>query len=664
MITPEAQAEAQMAEQARQEQEYKDLFDYQTAIVSIKNTIADFSTDVSDAKQRRLERYADIDPEELRQGGDIAQDETFIADRLIDGNIMRDIPDKAGFLLADGKLGDFRCVSRPAKEAKKVEEEFTKGLTYSGWYKDWYRTMDGSELHGRDYLEVVFDPTKPLHVGFEHVGYERLFFNRKVENIQDSERVIRQYDMTLLKLRTMNKFSPEVTQVIYDKYKDKRRDECIKVYKIYTKFNNCVYVHWYTEDADVHDWLAPVEKLYIGVDIEHEEMVEQEIPMTDQLGMPLSDEMGMPLMTKGMVPQKVMKPMEMDMYPIFTYIYREDEQECLVEKKGRGFLDFPMQEANTCIITAFVNGAVRASGLYASPKQMGDSDGADIKQIDTVIEPNRVYNTPLEFWGPAYPDVTLLQAVQFLQTMNAQSAGKFSFATNNRKDSRKTAKELGLAEQEENKVKSTDLATFAEFVRAVLSYSWLIVQNRAKQNKIPFLQIEQQMPMAPGIPEAGGAPIMMNDVEAISQVYDIRPAGEAAMEREQKAMKIQQDYPVFQATPLGQRLLEEYVKIRYPENAEEFVSILQAGDVGKMLVQSYAQLLQAFMQPEEWAALPPDQKQKLLQLATATQQYLTNGQQTNIPQGSGQNNANAGAGQSPQGASSTSQTGVEGAPGN
>lgn len=651
-LTTEEKEPILTEEQAAAEQEYKDLFDFQTAVVSIKSLISDFSSDIDDAKQRRLERYADIDPEELRERGDIAQDETFIADRLIDGNIMRDIPDKAGFLLADGKLGDFRCISRPGKESKKVEVEFTKGLTYSGWYKDWYRTMDGGELHGRDYLEVVFDPTKPLHVGFEHVGYERLFFNRKVENIQDSERVIRQYDMTLLKLRTMGKFDPKVTQVIYNKYKDKRRDECIKVYKIYTKYNNCVYVHWYTEDADIHEWLSPVEKLYVGVDIEHEEMQMQLV--NDPIYGPMPQQ----------VPVTTVVPMEMDMYPIFTYVYREDEQECLVEKKGRGFLDFPMQEANTCIITSFVNGASRAAGLYASPKNAGDSDGADIKQLDTIIEPNKVYNTPLEFWGPPYPPVELMQGVQFLKTMNAESAGRFSFATSNRKDSRKTAKELGIAEQEENKVKSTDLATFAEFVRVVLSFAWLIVQNRAKQNKIPFLQQEQQMPMAPGVPEAGGAPIMVNDIETITQVYDIRPAGEAAIERQDKAMKIQQDYPVFQATPLGPRMLEEYVKIRYPENADEFVGILQAGDVGKMLVQSYAQLLQAFMQPEEFAALAPEAKQRLLQLATATQQYLTNGQQTNIPAGGGQNQAQGGTGQSPQGANSPQQSAVEGAPGN
>jgi hypothetical protein len=657
MITPTTEeqqplTEEQIQQQAAQEQEYKDLFDYQTAVVGIKQLINDFSSDVDDAKQRRLERYADIDPEELRERGDIAQDETFIADRLIDGNIMRDIPDKAGFLLADGKLGDFRCISRPGKESKKVEVEFTKGLTYAGWYKDWYRTMDGGELHGRDYLEVVFDPTKPLHVGFEHVGYERLFFNRKVENIQDSERVIRQYDMTLLKLRTMGKFDPKVTQVIYNKYKERRRDECIKVYKIYTKYNNCVYVHWYTEDADIHDWLSPVEKLYIGVDVETTQMVEQMV--MDPIYGPMPQQ----------VEQTTMVPMEMDMYPIFTYVYREDEQECLVEKKGRGFLDFPTQEANTCIITAFVNGASRAAGLYASPRSAGDTDGADIKQLDTIIEPNKVYNTPLEFWGPAYPDVTLLQAVQFLQTMNAQSAGKFSFAASNRKDSRKTATELGIAEQEENKVKSTDLATFAEFVRVVLSFSWLIVQNRAKQGKIPFLQVEQQMPMAAGIPEAGGQPILQNDVETISQVYDIRPAGEAAIERQETTQKMMQDWPVIQATPLAPVFLEDFIKLRYPEKADKYVSTLQAGDVGKMLVQSYATLLQAFMQPEEFAALSPDQKQKLLQLATATQQYLTNGQQTNIPPGSGQNQAPSGTGQPPQGADSNQQSGVEEAPGN
>jgi hypothetical protein len=610
--------EAQMmAEQQQPDPEWEELFLFDKAAPLIKQQVGQFQDEVLACEQRRKERYADIDPEKLRETGEIQPDETFIADRLIDGNIMRDLPDKAGFLLSDGKLGDFRCLTNPNKEAKNVEKEFTEGLTYSGWYKDWYRTMDGATLHGRDYLEVVFDPTKPLHVGFEHVGFDKLFFNRKVENIQDSERVIRQYDMTLFKLRTMPKFAQEQTQKLYDKYKDRRRDETIKVYKIYTKYANCVYVHWYCEEADVTDWLSAPEKLYIGIDAESIEMVPVETP--------IMDEAGNIVITEQLQPQTVVKPVEIDFYPIFTYIYREDESECLVEKRGRAFLDFPMQEANTAIITGFVNAVVRASNVYASPEGEGDSDGGDIKQLDTVLEHGKIYNKPLKFWGTNFPPLELLQGVQFLQTMNAQSAGKFSFATNNRKDSRKTAKELTLAESEENKVKTTDLATFSEFTRAVLSFCWLIVQSRAKQNKIRFLQIEQEQPMMAGAPTMGTTPVFVNDIESISELYDIRPAGEAAMERQQEIQKRQMDWPVVQNTPLAPKFLIDYIRLQYPEEAEEYAKILEAGDVGKQLVASLSTLLQAFIQPQEFASLSPEQKNQLLQIGAAAQQYISGG---------------------------------------
>ncbi len=148
---------------------YEDYFIYEKAKIRINDIIDSWSGLCSQAQQRRNERYIDLNIEELRKSGSILPDETFIPQRVIDINMSRELPEFLSFLKQSNRLAIFTCVSDPNIQTDNLEKDFTKGLTYEGWYKDFKKMIDGAQLHGWDSVEVVYDESKPLHVGFEHV---------------------------------------------------------------------------------------------------------------------------------------------------------------------------------------------------------------------------------------------------------------------------------------------------------------------------------------------------------------------------------------------------------------------------------------------------------------------------------------------------------------
>jgi hypothetical protein len=206
--------------------------------------------------------------------------------------------------------------------------------------------------------------------------------------------------------------------------------------------------------------------------------------------------------------------------------------------------------------------------------------------------------------------------------MNAQNTGKANFASMNRKDTRKTAKEMDMAEDETSRISSTQLASFSEFVREVFKFSWVIIQSQALNEQIQFLLIPQeQMTDVNGQQVSSGQTIYVNDIATISQSYEIRPAGDSdVVERAEKLANMQQDWPVVQNTPLKDVFLLDYLSLRYPSKASDYRRVYEQGDVGKKLVMSLSTLLQAAISPQEAAQMDPRQLQMLQQ---QVQQYLT-----------------------------------------
>jgi hypothetical protein len=499
------------------------------------------------------------------------------------------------FLNANFRLAIFHPISDPTIKPRNLELEFTKVLTYKGWHREFKRTIDGSKLHGWDAIEVVIEETKPGHVGFEHIGYDKLYYNTGVENIQDSEIVLREFDVTVMNLWSfITDFGFDSEQVfrVCPKDSKQKRDQTIRIYKYLFKFEGIVYVGWYADEGGCSNWLKAPEPMRLGI---HEIF---DNPLTGE-------------------PEFIEK--DIDSYPIFIRIDKDDEQEKIDEKLGRGFLDGPQQEATTAITTAFVNGTSRASNICASP-DTDDTDTTEMKLLDMQIIPGGIYSKPMKFLSPPYPEVSILSGLQYLGTLNAAQTGKPAFAVSNRKDARKTSEELKQAEEREQQITSTGQASDSEFLREVFSFSWLIVQSQAIQSKIQFLLVK-----APG--QVGET--YVNNIKLIAADYDIRAAGDVdIVEADAEIQKMQQDWPVVQTVPgLKDVFLQEFIRLRYPKKADDYLAAMQQGNIAMQLVQSLSTLVKAFADPAELAALNPQQQQQLAMIGQQVEQYLASQQE-------------------------------------
>ena len=581
-------------------QEQKELFDFKTSLPMLNQLIGDWSGEVTQAAIRREQRYVKLDIEELRQKGVIEADETFIPDRVIDGAISRDLAQIMVFLNAGYRLGIFKCTSDPFLDeslVRRLEQEFTDGMSYNGWYEELKKMQDGCSLHGIDYGEVIFDESKPLHVSFEHVGFDKLFYNKKVESLQDSEHLIRQYDVAIFKLQdTFVKdfgFDQEQVDILVGKYDKARRNDVIAIYKNYFKYDGIVHVSWFTLNT-CNDWLLSPRPLRLGI--------YEDGPIDPTTG----------------APQRV--PSNLALYPIEPNVYKTDEQKVLILHVGRGFLDEPQQEASTNIITSYVNRGNKANYIFGSP-ETDDQETSEMKVLDTELIPNAIYSKSIKFWSMPSPDPSGLNALQVLDTRSAIQAGQVSFATNNRKDSRKTATELDQAGQEQAKINSVSLAGFSSFLRALLEMAWPIVRSQALDDKIKLLLVPQQTQGAMGVPTV----VYVNDKETLSKEFDVKPAGDIdVVESQAQQQRMQQDWPVVQTYPgLKDVFMENYLRLRYPKEADKYIAAMKAGDPAPALVKGLGTALYGVLNnPDEVKTMNPQTQQQIQQLEQGAQQFI------------------------------------------
>lgn len=556
-----------------------DLFDFATIKTRLNKLIGSWSTEIEETETRRKLRYTDVDVDELRATNKIDPDATYIPDRVIDVNITREHPTFAKFLKGSRRLAIFKSLDDPRANTQQLELDFTEGLTYPNWYIQFFREVDGAMTHGWDALEVVLDITKPLHIRFDHIGHDNLYFNKDIEDFQSSELVIRRYKGTALDLEnnvTEYGFDEEQVDLILNKNTGSpRQDEIITFYKLYFKCYGIVYVAYFSKDNNINDWLKAPEPLDFG--LLNEETGESEY-VTE--------------------------------YPIFLYIYREDEDKEVTSKVGRAYLDEYRQDAHSAILTSFVNTLIRSQFVFGSPE---DSEDGNVKQLDIKISRNMIMNKKILWWKFPNADPAVLQALQYLGASNANQTGQLDYAVINRKDARKTAEEMRQASSESDNLKTVGLTFYAEHLRDIFSFTWKVVRIQALFNQIKLAQIPRPVlirgPL--GVQETGQIEYY-NDVELISQNFSIRAAGETdVIQREETITSMKQDWAVIQNTPLAMRFLSDLLRLQYPSLGDEYAKLLEAGDPVKSLLQSIVMVLQGALQPDEFYGLPPQKQQEL-----------------------------------------------------
>lgn len=601
-------------------------FDYNTAKIQLKRIVDDWKNEIVETEERRKTRKIDVDIQQLRSEGKLDEDETLIPVRVIDTNIQREQPPYINYLKNSRRLAIFTCVSNPEiTNTERLELEFTRGMTYPSWETPHYKCLDGTQTHGWDTIEVVFDTNKPLNVGLEHIGHDRLYFPRTCLDIQDAAKVIRAYDVTITQLKKFvenNGFSREQVGNIISVRKDNQKEhETIRIYKEFCKYNGQVYVGWFCLENGCNDWLKKPIPLFLG--IKEKKTIQVQVPVTV-----IDPVTGIPMQQTVTQPQEKWVDVPTVQYPIYILPYRETEEPEIVNHKGRVYLDENKQEAQTAITSAFVNGTYRATQVYASREQ-DDGTGSSLQEEQNVIlSGNRILNKPVKFFHTDYPDPMVLKALQYFDTANAAETNQVTFAVNNRQDSRKTAKEIQSAESKEALLNSVQLTLFSTHIRNIYSLVWLIVQSQALQGKIKFLQIKKQSPRinpltdSPIIDPSTGQPIIEsyfeNDYELIKQVYDVRAAGDTdVIQKIEKIQQMQMDWPVISQTVLKDEFLAEMIRLKYPDTGDKWAGILRSqgsqfaqlqsmvSEMGKILASVFKDnpaILQT-LQPQEQNAI-------------------------------------------------------------
>jgi hypothetical protein len=592
MLPPEGTPEA------GSEQDYaNELFDFNKFLIIGKQLHSDWASEIAQTEENRELRKFECDPEALRQSKAIGEDETYVADRVIDNNIRREQPASLNFITASRNVVTFtRKDNMSANE--RLEELFTRGAKYVGWEMPFIKETDGASCHGWDSVEVIYDETKPLGFAIEHIGHDKLFFARGSKDLNAEEIVLREYDLTCSQLRSYVKsigFSPEVVDsILSDKQSPTKRFTNNRIYKVYMKIDNVVYIAWASFDGKSKDWLKAPEKLRLG--IKHKEVTQVPVPPD------APPEVALMIAASPTVTTWVDD--DISVFPIFLLVRDQDEQQEITAHLGRAHIDLPAQEASTTLWTAQTNQAVRSSYvMWAADREDGGSGGS-IKQTQMKLGNGMVIDKPLRQFKIDEPTGGMLKVVQALKMQNIEQAGQQLQATLSKGPSaRTTGEEIQTAKEQQSQLSMINLLLLSMHIRDVYSFGWKITQSLYLQGII-----WQNTGLTP---------------EEVAAEYELRAGGDTdVIQRAEKLNRMQAFWPVVAQTPAASSFLISMLQLAFPSECAPWVEALKGQDP-RLVAAMLSDLLVATLTPEEVAGLPPEQQQLMQQAIMQAQQYKT-----------------------------------------
>jgi len=569
----------------------KNLLDLNTANGLFSQYISSHgAVEATIVTNRRL-RSNKADVEQMRSAGLLQENQTFIGVRLIHQNINQALPPLLSYLKQSPRMATFV----PGDNAY-LDQEFTRVLQYPGWEVPYIELLDGAELNGLGYMRVKHDATKLGAVAMDTVPMNEIIYDRRLKSLQDSPAVLIKHVITSVTFYHWDSFEnfdkesdgyKAIANKLLSNEVNSVGDDLV-IYETFVKVNGFVYRGWYYKDSK--QWLKQPLPFSNGI--------EETVPEINIDPMAMTSE-----------PTYVSKPVHLTYYPIAVKRIAIIENRKHDEVEGRAVDDYHKQEAATTLMTAAVNGSTQAANTMWAPDG-ANLDGVAPAQLQFKIKNNAIWKTPMRAFTSPWPDPMIFKGIESVIQQNAMETNQVAWAVNNRKDSRKTATEIEAAQQQQGMLTGTSALVFSIFLRDVLTMTWPIVQSAAKKGTIKFL-IEVSDPV---------------EKEAIlSKQYEVKPAGDIDfVEKQQRIANIQQDLPLFQGQPIGQEMLKEYIRLRYPEKYDAWSKVLTQGNDAQ-LIQGLAQALQATVTDEATGQLKPEfqpEAQSLQQLQQTVEQRL------------------------------------------
>ena len=564
---------------------------------------ADFSVQLATIQESRRIRNSRVNVESLREQKKLQPDETYIAVRVIDENIVRDMPAYLSYLKQSARIAIFKPMDGSIDpRMPHLESWFTSQLCYCdpAWEIDYLQLIDGALCHGEDFAEVVYDISKPGHVAVNHVGVDRLLYDLNYDDIQQSPLVARGYRLGPIELNQYAEkglFKLDAVQALLAmlgntsksvSYDESPLPSC---YKIYTKFQGQVYFCWYS--PTVQRFLSDPAPFYNGLTVKREV---QKFSFDQQ--------------SFSMIPitETVYEKIYEQVYPFVSLRKRITEDKNKTNVAGHARDSYYLQEAATTVTSALVNGTIQASKTMWAPDESSGLEGSTTKQIDFQIARNAIWSRPMRAFSAPYPDPMLINTLQFLDTRNGVATAQTAFAVSNRKDSRKTATELSMAQQETSKINSVQVLQLSICVRDICKRAWAIMRSEVLSNNLTL-----PAELAPDL-------FLRN--------YTISSAGDVDyVQRMELIQSMQQDWPILSTTPVGPLLLQDYIRARYPNDADRYIAAIQQQQQDTQLIQGLASTLQELATDDAGNLTPEAQasQNELQQLQSLVQQRLSGG---------------------------------------
>ena len=518
-------------------------------------------------RRRKLREY-EVDVEAERSAKRLAVDETKIPIRRIHSSILRIKPQMDAYLTQSKRLLIFKDKTQPGTPCEDLEMAFSEWIRVPGWNSAWEQINDATLLHGGCGGEIVYDPAEPFHSKVQYIPREDLIFNVDATDIQKNHRVIRRFRWCAYELQQYAKeygFTPVEAKKLYDDNKTKPT-EPILVYRVYVKYDGIVYVYWYHPTSQT--FLKPPEPLESGLGIENN-------------------------VRTGATT-----------FPLFYNTFMIIEDTPLLKIRGLAYWQLPAQEGETEIITSQVNGAIKASKVYAS-QEVAPGGMADASQTEPV-QGNVVLKAPIKYHSPPMPTGEALKIAMFLNTEFSNDTGQVNFAAMNRTDSRKTAREMDVSVEQSSAIGSVFLSPLAKSTTIAFTYQWEIGKAAILRGAIP------NFPVPP---------------EKVAKDYHTFSAGSVDyVQRQEKKQTLMQLLPQLGSTPFGGALLELLLRNFLPEDAEKLLASSSRDGV----IQSLLQVIQEIL-PTVQQTLTPQENARLQSILNAASQVVGGGNAAPAP---------------------------------
>lgn len=539
---------------------YINSTDYKTLehrLKELKEVIDDLSVKVADARDLR---YEDIDIEGERAAGRLLPDELYVPLHISDTNIRREQPGYVQYVVQSPRAVILTDNDDDTVNLSILEKDLTKKLRFDGWQLSMFANIDGFQANGYSIMEVVHDLDNPGHVGHEAVQYGDFAFATDTRDIQSVEMTSRAYYFSKTKLIALcgdgtdleNDWNrTQVDKVIAkdpdtgpkDAAYSSKEKSLYKVYKNMFKVGGVVQVAWSCSDT-CDDWLRKPRPLFIGRKVLQQA---QQPNMLQRMGQ-----------FAGLVPPT--PPQWVDAYetnyPYILYPYLISENDTICQLKGRIFLDQDLQEAVSSLLSSTVTKARRSAGMYFS-KDVSDPNDDILLQKNIFVRSGCLINSKVQAFTLDGPDPSLFNSIQMLMTANQNETSQVNFAVNNRKDSRKTAKEVDTAEKEQQRLSTVQVVLFAIALTQQYRLMVDVIRSRVLAGLIK-------------VPQAV-APLYQRN-------WQVKPSGDVdVIEKQETIQKMMNSWSVVQNTPAAQIFLMDLFDLMFPDRASKYNNaIMQA----------------------------------------------------------------------------------------